>query len=309
MPKAHDMNTLVGKTFNRLTIIGEVLPRTSPRKVYCDCLCGKKNHTVLLSSVLGKPRITCGCKTLPIRGTVQETRSSGECKVVDYVTTISKGGNSYSRLLVKFLETGYETLCSAKDFKIGNVKDVFKPSIAGVGFVGSQDANTTDKAYQTWNDMLKRCYAPKSERVARLYEDCTVAEDWHNYSNFKKWYLTNYIEGYQIDKDLRVLENTVYSSETCTMVPPVINAYVTGGLKTGVHYNKEKGKWIAQCQCGETTKSGSKKQTYLGTFSEEKSALKVYKDFKIKRLRLLEESYPELPDFIWANLNSIIRDL
>lgn len=51
--------------------------------------------------------------------------------------------------------------------------------ICGVGYVGSAAANIHSIAYQKWKDMLYRCYSGRYKD----YDECTVCEEWHSYSN------------------------------------------------------------------------------------------------------------------------------
>ena len=93
------------------------------------------------------------------------------------------------------------------------------------------------------------------------------------------------------------------------LYPVKINSFLTGGLIRGIHYSTHKRKWVAQCQCGEKTKGGKKKQTYLGSYLSEGEALKAYKEFKISLIKDLELEYPLLPKYIFENLRKVIQDL
>lgn len=51
-----------------------------------------------------------------------------------------------------------------------------------------------------------------------------MCEEWKRFSVFKKWFDANYVEGYDLDKDL--LSNNghkVYSSDTCCFIPHNLN--------------------------------------------------------------------------------------
>lgn len=75
-------------------------------------------------------------------------------------------------------------------------------------------------------NMLKRCYSNNLEFIS--YRSCKVCEEWHNYQNFAKWYDENYIEGYELDKDLLQQDviNKIYSPETCCFLPKHINLFL-----------------------------------------------------------------------------------
>ena len=59
-----------------------------------------------------------------------------------------------------------------------------------------------DKAYQVWKSMLCRCYSEYSKTASPSYAGCEVAEEWKIFSNFKSWFDANYVEGWEIDKDI-----------------------------------------------------------------------------------------------------------
>lgn len=103
----------------------------------------------------------------------------------------------------------------------------------GVGiddFTGDLDAN--DWSYNVWEGMLDRCYNENSTRSRATYTDCTVAPCWHRYSDFKVWFEQNSIIDYQLDKDILVPGNRVYSPDTCCFVPSNINMAVRWRRKT-----------------------------------------------------------------------------
>ena len=41
--------------------------------------------------------------------------------------------------------------------------------------------------YQTWKDILNRCYSEKRLKVSPAYRGCEVSEEWKKFSNFRKW--------------------------------------------------------------------------------------------------------------------------
>ena len=61
--------------------------------------------------------------------------------------------------------------------------------------------------------MLKRCYG-EGVCYRPSYEGCVVDEEWHLFSEFKKFYDAKYIPGCELDKDLIFPGNKVYSSKT-----------------------------------------------------------------------------------------------
>lgn len=127
-------------------------------------------------------------------------------------------------------------------------------------------------SYRMWKGFLERCYADTDRYPT--YKGCTVHEDWHFYSNFKKWFEEHYKEGYVLDKDMKVLGNKVYGPETCVFVPAWLNTFLNphtnerGKYMIGV--SKDRGKFVANCS-----------NIYLGTYSTELEAHLAWKECKL----------------------------
>lgn len=106
------------------------------------------------------------------------------------------------------------------------MRNRYKPTVHGVGFLGEGKYNSKSKAYTYWANMLKRYYCKASLLKNPTYSDVTVCEEWHNLQNFGEWFDKNYIEGYQLDKDMKVTGSKVYSPTTCTFIPHYKNAEI-----------------------------------------------------------------------------------
>jgi len=91
--------------------------------------------------------------------------------------------------------------------------------------------------YQTWKCMLSRCYSEKCQKNKYLtYIGCSVCDEWLTFSNFKKWMGSKDFKGKQIDKDLKVAGNKIYSPNTCMFVTCAINQLLTNhGAKRGLY--------------------------------------------------------------------------
>ena len=91
--------------------------------------------------------------------------------------------------------------------------------------------------------MFDRCYYSGYQDNNPTYRGCTVAEEWHNFQNFAKWYEDNYIEGYQLDKDIKVEGNKVYGPDTCMFISKQENVEETDkGLKVHLAAQPVKGR-------------------------------------------------------------------
>ena len=95
-------------------------------------------------------------------------------------------------ITVKFEKTGEVVKTTYQCFKKGEIKSRFTPSVYGMGVIGNEktkDGNGKSlKSYETWKSMLRRCYDKKYKQNNPTYKDVNCCEEWHNYSNFKKWY-------------------------------------------------------------------------------------------------------------------------
>ena len=90
--------------------------------------------------------------------------------------------------------------------------------------------------YQTWIDMLTRCYSEKYQNKRPTYIGCTVSDCWLVFSNFKKWMELKDFKGKRLDKDLKFASNRVYSPDKCMFVTCAINNLLTNhAAKRGLY--------------------------------------------------------------------------
>ena len=187
-----------------------------------------------------------------------------------------------------------------------NVKGLearMKPSVYGVGYLGGNlelKASYNGKKcpiYDRWFRMLERCYSKKVHERFPTYIGCYISDEFKDYSKWRVWY-DNYQykhDGWQLDKDLLVKGNKIYSSETCVFLPHIINSVLTKSNKTrgkyliGVYFDTHNNKFKA-CM----TKYG--KNTTLGYFENETDAHLAYKEAKEEYLKELAEEYKDMLD-------------
>lgn len=148
-------------------------------------------------------------------GDIYESNNYGSYEVVDYVNT--------DEVKVRFIETGYSYWVGASQIKRGTVRDRFFPNTFGIGYFGdgaysSRVNGKITVCYSSWCGMMERCYSSRLHECKNTYRDCEVCEEWHNFQNFAKWFEDNYIEGYDLDKDIKIEGNKLYSPETCMFV-------------------------------------------------------------------------------------------
>lgn len=187
-------------------------------------------------------------------------------------------------------------ICASEKRKISNTGNVRKraKSVWGVGvndYEGcTKCAYVHLPSYHTWEQMLKRCYSETFHQKKPSYKDCSVCEEWWSFSNFKKWYDANYIEGYALDKDILVKGNKVYSPQTCCFVPNEINSMLTTskGLRRGnligTSFRKDCKKYCAYT-------SLKNKRVNLGVFDTAEEAFATYKKAKEQIVRSVAQEY------------------
>ncbi len=128
-----------------------------------------------------------------------------------------------TKVMVRFLGTGFECNCTSYQVRSGSVKDKLSPSVFGVGFIGDGDYKTANGSentpqYKRWLQMMRRCYSDKFHEYNKSYINCSVCVEWHNFQNFAKWYERNKLEnmtGIHLDKDKLSSDKKIYSPETC----------------------------------------------------------------------------------------------
>lgn len=128
--------------------------------------------------------------------------------------------------------------------------------------------------YDRWYGVLSRCYSKRSEKVSPTYKDCYVCDEWLYFSNFKAWMEKHDWEGKDLDKDLLIEGNKVYSPETCIFVPKSVNRFSIlrgnnrGLYPLGVSKNTGKESYTATCNKNNT-------RVRLGTFYDPLQAHRV----------------------------------
>ena len=222
-----------------------------------------------------------------------KTKNYGDLVVIKYI--------NHTEVVVKFVETGYETVTHMSQVRNGQVKDRLLPTAFGVGVVGDEITKVNGKflkEYDLWRGMLRRCYDTNLHKRRSTYLNCTVSDNFKHYPFFKGW-CSKQIgfgnENWHLDKDILVKGNKVYSEDTCCFVPPEINILLTsrkskiGNCLIGVSYRKAQDKFIARVD-----KAG--KTQYLGTFTTEMEAFQAYKEAKEAYIKELANKWKDQID-------------
>lgn len=135
--------------------------------------------------------------------------------------------------------------------------------------------------YKAWYNMLSRCYCPKYHEIEPSYRDCEVCDEWKTLSNFKLWFDENYIDGWQLDKDLLVYGNMMYSPTTCRFVPQSLNSLIgeknrkSSDLPRGVTFCS--GKYRAKL-------NHNGKYIHIGVFDTVGEAKRSYSKYKSQHI-------------------------
>ncbi len=182
---------------------------------------------------------------------------------------------------VKFSNTNsVYTFSSASVYK-NHVKDYKAKTFLGVGCLDRMTKKNTFTeterlAMETWQRMLYRCYGRVRNR--ETYDNCSVHEVWHSFENFLSWFEDQvsygyYEKGYQLDKDLLVLGNRVYSPETCVFLPFRLNSLLQvkklskNNYLPGVNFDKSRGLFKSEVNFNGTRHYGPRCKTELEAYS------------------------------------------
>lgn len=227
-------------------------------------------------------------------GDIITTKNGDIIEIVDY--------QNYDNIYIKFQNgfikktTGYRILTATP-----------KPN-----YTSDQIAKVNNrKAYKCWEKILNRAKYNTKAHNKMAYADVSICDEWLDYSNFEKWYEENYYEidgeRMDIDKDILVKGNRVYSSETCIFAPQTINTLFEMKTSKAVSHhftNKNlspKGEYlpVGVTWCNEKQKYraslniGNQKVKNLGRFDTLEEAFAVYKQAKEARIKEVAEQYKD----------------
>lgn len=125
-------------------------------------------------------------------------------------------------------------------------------SVFGVGVRDVETPARTCPYYRLWQNMLRRCYSAAWHLRYPTYVGCSVVPEWHHLSAFMAWVQQQDWQGKQLDKDLLVPGNKVYSPDTCVFISKQVNLFLIDRARCrryglGVVYHTQIGKYAAQC--------------------------------------------------------------
>lgn len=225
-------------------------------------------------------------------GEIHTTKEGYKIKIIEY--------ESSRNCTVMFLDSGI-ILKNIIYLNVKNksIRNKNRKSIYGIGChgFGKYSGTTSDKkeasCYGVWRGMLRRCYYARHQKKHPTYLNVSVAPEWHNFQNFAKWYEDNYkpglMQGWQLDKDILVKGNKIYSPETCCFVPPKINLFFQKTSKVN-KYNLP----LGIRESGKHTFNALYNDVYLGTFNNVDKAVEAYNNYKKDYIKKLAYQYKNI---------------
>lgn len=133
-----------------------------------------------------------------------------------------------NKCVVVFDNTGYTREAEIHNVRKGKINDPYEKSFLGIGYLGEyKKVSYWKQAKQLWSNVMKRCYNPKD--YMGYFGEAFVEEHWQCFANFlydlpelenfDKW-LEGKTNGkpYNLDKDLKLPGNKIYSKENCMFV-------------------------------------------------------------------------------------------
>ncbi len=232
-------------------------------------------------------------------GEIRKNNEGYEMKIIEY--------NKANDIVVEFQDK-YKAKIHTRycHFKDGKVRNPYHLSVFNIGYMGEGKFKSRDETgnktmpYIIWHSMLQRCYDPYFINKYLTYKDCIVCEEWHNFQNFAKWYEKNYYEcdndRMELDKDILIKGNKIYSPKTCVFVPRRINTLFVKNNKNrgeyliGVYWRNDINKFAVKC----SVLNEDKKRIHLGFYDNEEEAFYRYKQFKENYIKQVADEYKDL---------------
>ena len=166
----------------------------------------------------------------------------------------------------------------------------------------TRDGGRNTKVYVQWQGMLRRCEGKYKENRP-TYAGVTCSETFKSYSYFYQWCQEQVGFGnkdengssWQLDKDILIKGNKLYSENTCCFVPQSINKLTNickstrGDTPIGTHLVKRTSKYSAYLQ-----REGAR--ISLGYYNTASEAFSVYKVAKEAYVKQVAEKYKNVLD-------------
>lgn len=174
---------------------------------------------------------------------------------------------------------------------------------------GLSNMSSNVKSYSTWHSMIRRCYSEVYKKSKPTYRNTKVTDEWLTLSVFNDWFIDNYVEGWQLDKDLISDFSNLYSADNCCFLPNEINCALRFDMGTnntfpGVSIKSESGKFIAQYSRNDL--QGKRKSIHLLSSNDPFKCFLAYKEAKESYIKELALKYKSsLSNLAFEKLNEL----
>ncbi len=151
--------------------------------------------------------------------------------------------------------------------------------------------------YQKWMGMLERALGKCHKAKNPSYEEVGVCEEWLRFSNFKQWADAQVWEGLNLDKDLLIPGNKVYSPEACCFIDTPLNMLLHRSVARGEYplgVTKTPGRKTYNVMC--SGRSGHKTATVTRTKTPEEG----HAIWQVTKIRIIQERiniYRDKPEY------------
>lgn len=222
---------------------------------------------------------------------LHEVKYGETIKVIEYINK--------SKVLIEFQdEYKVQKWVEKSEITNGTARNPYRKTLFDRGFFGEgpfkakqNGANTPE--YSVWSGVFWRCYDERKLIKHPTYNGCEIQEKWYNFQEFAKWLVNRpqFSLGWQIDKDLLVRGNKLYSEETCCLLPPELNIFLAvkkDGIKyPGVSFDKKGNKYRSQI----VDHKGNGKTRHLGWSDNPAELFILYKEAKEDEAKFLAEKW------------------
>lgn len=154
-----------------------------------------------------------------------------------------------NRRIIKFLQTGTLKNVHVNAIQKQTIKDNFEPTIHGVGYIGNMDNVNSHYLYHRWNAMIHRCYNENCVDYVHYGKiGCTVCDEWLCFETYVRdieslpncQFLKLESKKWEIDKDLKCVNNKVYSKNTVSIIPKSHNLIERNSRKKFINDKQNK---------------------------------------------------------------------
>lgn len=161
-------------------------------------------------------------------------------------------------------------------------------------------------AYATWRDMVQRCVDVDYKKKHPAYAGASVWAGWQRFMAFRRWWLDNYVEGWEMDKDLLSGAYKIYSPATCIFIPQWLNLFIKepvtpSRLPKGVFYEESRGKYKATLKHLNTTMN-------LGRYRSVAEARDAFVEAKIAVTQSRRWEIESIQDGLFDRVISAIKE-